>query len=212
MRHAISRRLDYELHKPSLNSIISHISALCDKWASTPQIERELDSSARALIFELVNWLPEIGWFLTSHGADLGLINRCLDACSDALQVVERAVPEEIFNDMCHCRLAVALFGDTSTMPELIVRALVPRHYYAQGVGHKETRQEIIHIIAKHDRSSLVYDGIHDIRTDGWYGWGDQTWMAHWSKETRRQSTTVQLDNRAAGRDAPETLVFVENP
>lgn len=44
---------------------------------------------------------------------------------------------------------------------ELIVRALVPRHYYNKGVSHKETGQEIIQTICKHDRSSLVYDSIH---------------------------------------------------
>ncbi|KAK0491425.1 hypothetical protein IW261DRAFT_87984 [Armillaria novae-zelandiae] len=226
MRYTISRTLDYEIHRSSFDRIISHISGLCKQWPTTPQIEQELEQQAQTLVAELVKWLHEIGWFLTGHDADLGLTNRCLDACSDALQAVERAVPEEIFDKMCTRRLTIQLFGEPTTMVydmevhlddhmvwfwrELIVRAVVPRTYY---VSHKEIRQDIIENIAKHDRSSLVYDSIHDIRTDGWHGWGDQMWMAHWSEEMRRHSKpSLELHNRAAGIDARETLVFVGNP
>ena len=61
---------------------------------SFSQTKQELECDAQILIAELVKWLPEIGWFLTGHDANLQLINRCLDACSEALRAVEQAVSD----------------------------------------------------------------------------------------------------------------------
>ncbi|SJL02435.1 uncharacterized protein ARMOST_05762 [Armillaria ostoyae] len=229
MRCTASPTLDLEKHRPSLDRIILHISGLRGVWPRTPQIQRELEDNARTLIAELVKWLPEIGWFLTSSDANLGLINWCLDACSDALQAVESAVSEATFNQMSNRRLTVELFGQPGTVVydteahlddhmvwlwrELIVRAVVPRRYYAQNFDPKKTVQDIIGHICKHDRSSLVYDSIHDIRTDGWHGWGDQTWTAHWSERMKKESKiSLQLLNRADAGNELERLVFVEDP
>ncbi|KAK0243195.1 hypothetical protein EDD85DRAFT_814212 [Armillaria nabsnona] len=228
MRYTTSPTLDHEKHRPSFDRISLHISGLRGIWPTTPQIQQELEDNARTLVAELVKWLPEIGWLLTSNDANLGLINWCLDACSDALQAVESAVPETTFNQMCNCRLTVELFGQPGIVVynteahlddhmvwlwrELIVRAVEPRRYHAPNFDRKETIQDIIRHIRKHDRSSLIYDSIHDIRTDGWHGWGDQTWMTHWSERMKKESKiSLQLLNRAAGGNILETLVFVEN-
>lgn len=78
---------------------------------------------------------------------------------------------------MCNCRLTVELFGQPGIVVynteahlddhmvwlwrELIVRAVVPRRYHAPNFDRKETIQDIIRHIRKHDRSSLIYDSIH---------------------------------------------------
>ncbi|KAK0206937.1 hypothetical protein DFS33DRAFT_1382023 [Desarmillaria ectypa] len=228
MSYTTNPTLDLETHRPSFDRIISHLSSLHRTWPTTPQIQRLIEEDIRALFAELVQWLREIGWFLTSSDANLGVIACCLDACSDALQAAENAVHESTFNRMCKWPLTVELFGQPGVIVydartnlddhmvwfwrELLVRALVPRRYYLEYSDPRQTIQNIINHICKHDRSSLVFDSIHDIWTDGWHGWGDRTWMAHWSETMKKKAkSSLQLLNRAAG-DRIERLVFVEHP
>ncbi len=78
MRYTTSLTLDHEKHRPSFDRISLHISGLRNIWPTTPQIQQELEDNARTLVAELVKWLPEIGWFLTSNDANLGLITGVL--------------------------------------------------------------------------------------------------------------------------------------
>ncbi|KAK0461716.1 uncharacterized protein EV420DRAFT_1761934 [Desarmillaria tabescens] len=229
MRYTTNPTLDLETHRPSFDRIISHLFTLHKTWPMTDQIQRLIEEDIRALFTELVEWLHELGWFLTSGDANLGIIACCLDACSDALQAAESAVPEPTFNRLCKRPLTVKSFGQPGVIVynatadlddhmvwfwrELLVRALVvSRRYCDKDSDPRNTIQNIINYICKHDRSSLVFDSIHDIRTDGWHGWGGQTWTAHWTETMKTKvKCSLQLLNRAAG-DHIEKLVFVERP